>query len=161
PDVAPHGWVRDRKSKEWRPRKRAGRRADPERQLAAAAEDPDVAPDWVDRDPEPARLVDGDAGARPAPAQRPEPPSKEVVDDIAAMGGFVGVMLLPGLMRLDPHCGGALADNWDRVVGAAIPLICRSERVVQWVTGTSGLRLWLGLAVALKPVGTAIVQHHI
>lgn len=188
-DRAPMGWTWDRKGREWRPRQRSGRkpkdddsttpaartdqRRPPGRRRRDTAPDPDAETSegvreesggWqAERDPEPARLADDDRKTRlpdnvlPPPREIPQ----DVKEDIEGSIGLVGMAVLPPIMKADPVCGGALVESWDKVAEACVPLICRSERVVSWMTGAGGLRDWLGLALALKPVGSAIIAHHV
>ena len=82
-------------------------------------------------------------------------------EDLAAAMGLVGMVLLPFGEKLDPYCGAALTGSWERVSEACVPLLMRSERVVKFMTTAGGLGDWVGLAIALKPLGEAIVKHHI
>jgi hypothetical protein len=87
---------------------------------------------------------------------------KQVKDDIAGLTGLVGVPILSLLQQIDPYCGSALAQNFEPIVDAALPLICRSERIVRYFSeDKSDWLLWGKLALALKPVGQAILQHHV
>lgn len=183
-DRAPMGWTWDRKAREWRPRQRSGRkpkdeppptRADSRRPPRAPRVEPNelVDEDQVDepagweaeRDPEPARLAEDVDDRKSRRTENMLPPRRVIPDDvredIAASVGLVGMAVLPPILKHDPVCGGALAESWGKVADACVPLICRSERVVSWMTGAGGLRDWLGLAIALKPVGSAIIAHHI
>lgn len=159
PERAPHGWTLDRKTREWRPKKRAGRSRKPAEEHQA--EDAPPAEDgWqAERDPEPARLSEKQRSAPKEREQRTVPTT--VKDDLMGALGLIGAIVLPPVMRADPHCGGALADNWERIAEATVPLLCRSNAVVEWMTSASGLRDWIGLAIALSPVGKAILQHHV
>ena len=169
PDLerAPHGWTLDRKTREWRTKKRAGRsrKSVDEHQAedappAADGENGRFGDGWqAERDPEPARLSEKPRSAPREREQRTVPTS--VRDDLMGALGLIGAIVLPPVMRADPHCGGALADNWERIAEATVPLLCRSTAVVEWMTSASGLRDWIGLAIALSPVGTAILQHHV
>lgn len=163
PDRAPHGWTLDRKTKTWRPKKRAGRnrkdngehQADDQPAAAAA----DEGGGWqAERDPEPARMHE-DAEPRKPSIVREIP--QEIKDDLAAMVGLLGMVVLEPIARADPICGGALVDNWERVTDATIPLLIRSPTIVGWMTTAGGLRDWIGLGIALRPVITAVWSHHV
>jgi len=88
---------------------------------------------------------------------------QQVKDDIAGLAGLVAAPILSLLQAVDPYCGTILASNLEPVVDAALPLICRSERIVRYFTqDTAGdWLLWGKLALALAPVGRAIVEHHV
>lgn len=131
---------------------------------AATAGSPDAgAPDRPQRDPDPSWMRDD--GKKPEePKKRFDPKSvpAEVRDDIGGALGLAATVLLPPVERADPHCGGAVSDNFDRIIEKAIPLICRSERIVSWMQAEGGGFMdWLGLAIALGPVAKAVAEHHI
>lgn len=87
---------------------------------------------------------------------------KQVQDDIAGMAGLVGTPILALARSIDPYCGGALADNFEGVIDATLPLICRSEKIVKYFSeDTADWLLWGKLAMALAPVGKAIAEHHV
>lgn len=156
PDGIPGDWVRDRTSKQWRPPRRPGPKP--------AEPDPGAGDGggWqAERDPGAARLRDDhDSGSSPPPGASSPPPG-EVSEDLAAAMGLVGMIVLPVGERIDPYCGAALTSCWGRVSEACVPLLMRSERVVKFMTTAGGIGDWFGLALALKPVGEAIVKHHI
>lgn len=166
---APRGWTWDRKGRHWTARQRGPVLWTAEG--AAAGTEPDAAADADaavpgKRDPAPAWQRDdgskpgaGDDGKKP---WDPKSVSAEVKDDIGGMLGLAAAIVLPAAEHADPHCGGALADNFDRIVEKAIPLICRSERVVKWMQAEGGGFMdWIGLGIALAPVGRAVAEHHI
>src|SRR5215469_858153 len=183
PDLerAPKGWTWDRKGRSWKPRVR-GRRAvgadsppvqSPDPRPAGDVPGPDAArssgPGTSDPDPAYMNAGDedqGDEDARPAggdegPLRFDEVP-QQVKDDIAGLAGLVGAPILAMLRTLDPYCGTALAENYEPIVDAALPLICRSRKIVRYFTDDhADWLLWGKLAMALKPVGQAILQHHI
>src|SRR5215469_4428512 len=167
------GMIRDRKTGEWRAKRRPGR--PPKNPDAAASVSPPpaaaaaappaaaaAAPPDQDRDPGPAWQQD-DAG--PAAARRRlsiDDVPRVVIDDIAGFAGLVGAPLLAILQQADPYCGSALAQNYEPIVDAVLPLLCRSEKIVSWFTGDkSDWLLWGKLALALAPVGRAIFEHHV
>lgn len=161
-DRAPRGWRFDKQHWRWVPRLSPGRKpknADPE--SAEPGESYDSAAS--ERDPDPSWMRDANDGPGSAPgklafAEVPE----QVKDDIAGLAGLVGIPILSLLQQADPYCGSALAQNFEPIMDAALPLICRSERIVRYFTDDkSDWLLWGKLALALKPVGQAILQHHV
>lgn len=87
---------------------------------------------------------------------------KKVKDEAAGFAGLVGVPILSLLQAADPYCGTALAENFQPIVEAALPLILRSERAVRFFTSDDNDWLnWIGLAMALRPVAVAIAEHHV
>ena len=177
PDAsAVRGWTWNRKGRNWMPRQRGpvlfqdlprpGRDSSPDGSdgLRQGSDSPAAAGTGPgpDRDPEPGWMRDDSDSKPKAPSFDPSKVSREVRDDISGMCGLVGMALLPPLVRADPVCGGAFAENFDRLVEKAVPLICRSERVVRWMTADmGGLGDWIGLGVALAPVAGAFMQHHV
>ena len=81
---------------------------------------------------------------------------------MAGLAGLVGIPILTLLQQADLYCGSVLAQNFEPIVDAALPLVCRSERIVRYFTeDKADWLLWGKLALALKPVGQAILQHHV
>lgn len=159
PADVPEDWVRDRKTGEWRaPRKRGpkGRSLDVENLDVETSSDDEPAGWGAERDPEPARLT----GDTPAPPDEPKD-AKQVKEDLQGILGLVGLVVLPPIARADPHCGGVLVDNFDNIADKCVPLIARSPRLVRWLTSAGGARDWVMLGVALRPVASAVVAHHI
>lgn len=164
---APKGWTWNRKGGHWQPKERGkilwhASGADAAAGDGAQADDTSPA---QPRDPAPAWMGDPEqdsssGGGKPKPAKVEV--TQKVRDDVGGILGFAGALLLPPMVRADPHCGGALAQNWGQIADACIPLISRSQTVVRWLTTDSGgLMDWLGLAVALAPVGRAVLEHHV
>jgi hypothetical protein len=156
PVTAPHGWTWDRGNRRWRPRKTAGRAGN-----ATAAPGPadqpgagDPAPGWAgDGPPSP-----GPGDPRPAFEDIPQ----AVKDDIAGFAGLVGAPVLALLEAADPYCGSALAQSFEPIVDACLPLMCRSEKIVKYFTSDmSDWMLWGKLAMVLAPVGRAVWEHHV
>ena len=190
-NTAPHGWVWNRASGSWRPAKRApkpGTRRESILNAAAASSgsgdrsEPAAGPvnaaphSPTDQDPAPGWQGDGQAageaplggdsvGSLPRTASgklRFDDVPQQVKDDIAGLAGLVATPILSLLQSLDPYCGTALAQNLEPVVDAALPLICRSERIVRYFAeDQADWLLWGKLAMALKPVAQAIAEHHI
>ena len=85
-----------------------------------------------------------------------------VRDDIAGFAGLVGAPVLAMLQQADPYCGTILAQNFEPIVDACLPLLCRSEKIVRYFTGDqSDWLLWGKLAMALAPVAKAVIAHHV
>lgn len=162
PVMAPKGWRWDSKKRDWVPAKRVTRRTDdgPDPAWADAGDD-----GWrADRDPDPAHLDDG-GSRKGSDKDRDRPPSgslsEEDADDLQAVLALAGALMLPTVARIDPVCGGAAVDSWDKVSEKLVPIIARSKSMTEWATKAGGLRDWLGLAAALQPVGEAVLRHHV
>lgn len=81
---------------------------------------------------------------------------------MAGFAGLVGAPVLALLKQADPYCGSVLAENYEPIVDAVLPLLCRSEKIVRYFSGDqSDWLLWGKLALVLAPVGRAIVEHHV
>lgn len=158
PDDVPAGHVWDRQAKTWRePRKPGPRNAAGGDGEADNGEDRDGG--WrADRDPGAAHL----SGGAPEPEAPGRKVSQEDRDDVA---GLLALLAIPvgALAELrDPYCGAVFADSMPRIVSAATPIVCRSDKVMRWLTaGSGGLMDWIGLARALAPVAGAVVHHHV
>jgi hypothetical protein len=168
PVAAPKGWTWNRRSQSWQARIRGPR--------IAAAPDPgaDVsretsAPAPGSTDPAPAWLQDDGGASNEGPKQEPrgdhvpfDQVPQQVKDDVAGLAGMVGAPVLAFLKSVDPYCGAAAADNYESVVDATLPLMLRSQKIVAYFTGDkSDWLLWGKLALALKPVATAVAEHHV
>lgn len=149
PVNAPYGYTKDKDG--WRPKKRPGRGGS----LKAA---PDLVDEGQadDRDPDPSWHTGGGSAGKP-----PYEASKSDQDEVASLLALLYSVPADFLLTVDPYCFGALNDNFESVIDATLPIVCRSERVVKYITGTSGLILWIKLAVALKPVLVAGWRHHV
>lgn len=91
--------------------------------------------------------------------------------------GKVAMLLMVGgsaFAARDPQCGGALLDaipdrdtpedEGEPVTGLATALtdlICDSPDIVKWFTTSGSYMKWLTLALAIQPVVTSVVHHHI
>lgn len=167
---APRGWTMDRRSKTWKPRQRgpvlfrgdAGSAPDGDgpgdTDAGARAEggnqrDPD--PAWLRDDTEPGKADDGKIAFADVP--------KEVKDDIAGLAGLVGTPILAMLQQIDPYCGTILAQSYEGIIDATLPLICRSKKIVKYFSAEdqTDWLLWGKLALALKPFAQAVIQHHV
>lgn len=166
---APRGWTWARKDKRWAPRQRGPvlwQVGTP----SGAADAPDdsgheTGAEGQHRDPDPSWLRDDskkDSKGSDRPRFDPRSVSQETRDEIGSILGLIAVVLVSPIERADPVCGGALADSADKIIAKMIPLICRSERVVGWLSADGGGVLdWLGLAIALAPVIGAVFAHHV
>lgn len=172
PVKAPYGWAWDRTPGRWRPAKKRGQypRAKAENASSAAPADSSPAagpghplPPEDGRDPDPAWFAGGDRPPPPPPKRLSiDDVPAQVVNDIAGFAGLIGAPLLAMLQTADPYCGSVLAQNFQPIVDATLPLLCRSERIVAYFTGDkSDWLLWGKLAIALAPVGRAIIEHHV
>ena len=167
PGIAPRGWTWARTQRAWRPRKSAGRPpknpGDSEPKPPAGKVANPFAPGEPesDRDPDPSWVT----GETRPPEQMQLPFAqvpKQVKDDIAGFAGLIGTPILALIQSVDPYCGGALMQCFEPAVDAALPLLCRSERIVRYFSeDTSDWLLWGKLAIALAPVGRAVLAHHV
>jgi hypothetical protein len=165
PELAPYGWMRDPKTQEWRPRKRAGRAGKSAAATPASGvdvdsgqeQDPEEGSPPPGRDPEPARMS-GAVGPEPS---GPPQVSRETENDIAGMVALLYSVPADFLVMRDPYCFGVLNQSLDSVIKATVPIICRSQLAVDFVTGKQGLILYIKLAVALRPFLTALWAHHV
>lgn len=158
--LAPKGWVWNRAARQWKPRLRAAaasQQQEPQQQrssepLEAAAERQDPDPVWAQ-------------DAKPAEQKRKqsiEDIPKETVDDMAGFAGLVGAPVLAMLQQADPYCGSVLAQNYEPIIDAVLPLLCRSKKITDYFAGDkSDWLLWGKLAMALAPVGRAFIEHHV
>jgi hypothetical protein len=163
PELAPRGWRYDTGSRQWVARLSPGRK---KKNRSA----PDTTGDGTEggqspgqeRDPDPAWMRNGDPEPLPPGKLKFGDVPEQVKDDIAGMAGLIGIPILSLLQQVDPYCGSALMQNYEPVVDAALPLLCRSRKIVDYFTGDkSDWLLWGKLALALKPVGQAVLEHHV
>lgn len=163
---APRGWTWQRKDRKWAPRQRGPivyqEDGDVPDRAPAADGGADPVVTGQDRDPDPSWAGD-DEPRRDEPgklAYKDVP--RAVKDDIAGLAGLVGIPILSMLQQIDPYCGGVLAQAYEGVVDACLPLICRSQKVVRYFQADkSDWLLWGKLGIALKPFATAVLQHHV
>lgn len=161
----------DRQEKRWRKKLRPGRGGNATFKTDAKyrfeTTEPRTVPraepseDREGKDPDPGWMRED----KPKPGKggkfRYEDVPLEIKNDIAGFAGMAGIPVLSFIQRIDPYCGGALAQQYEEVVKACLPLICRSEKVVKFFSGESNWVHYLALASALQPVATAVYQHHI
>lgn len=168
---APYGWTVDRDGNR-RPKKTAGRpRKSPAAtppvtpatgSAPAAAGAQSAEPAAAEgHDPDPAWVQDDKPAGRKR-RQSIEDVPRETVDDMAGLAGLVGAPILAILQQADPYCGTVLAQNYEPIVDAVLPLLCRSKKITDYFAGDqSDWLLWGKLAMALAPVGRAFLEHHV
>lgn len=61
----------------------------------------------------------------------------------------------------DPYCGGVMEAQVSPVAARMTAIIMDHDDWVAWFTRSGGFVKWLMLATALKPIGEAIVAHHV
>jgi len=175
--AAPLGWTWNRGERRWKPKKSTGRggyaRTPGQGRAAQASSSPpkpppDEATDGAGaglRDPEPSWFREPGEDNRGREDGRQlsfDDVSQAVRDDIAGFAGLIGAPVLGLLQAADPYCGTALAQAYEPIVDAVLPLLCRSEKIVSYFAGDkSDWLLWGKLAMALAPVARAIYEHHI
>lgn len=174
---APKGWTWNRGTRSWQPKQRGELLWRPEAATNAAARfkppaEPQPDSGWF-KPPEPPPLpeIPGERDPDPRHLSDEAPPDgklkladvpQAVKDDIAGLAGLVGTPILAVLQSMDPYCGGAIADAYEGIVDATLPLICRSEKIVKYFSeDKADWLLWGKLALALGPVAKAIGEHHI
>lgn len=163
---APKGWTWNRGGRYWAPKVRGktlwspGSAQEPVDPPRSTREDP-VAPEReAQRDPDPPwmRPDSSSKGGK----LRPEDVPQKVQDDIAGFAGLIATPILAVVKSADPYCGAALADSFESIFDATMPLMLRSETLVKYFSdeGNDWL-VWGKLAVALAPVAKAVVEHHV
>ncbi len=188
---APYGWMFDKGIGKWRPKKRAGRTKgspnrpagyrrpttrsgrkaaatprepvwthlpEPTPELTADEEVPeeedlrdlDPAPAWQEQPGEPA-------------AQPPEAVPTDMKAEIRALVALLYSIPAEPLAMVDPYCFGPLdeAETAIPIVNALTDIVCASPTVAAWAASASGLRPWIRLGIAFKPVARNVVAHHI
>ncbi len=172
---APKGWAWQRRSRSWTPRQRGpvlwhGESA----QQTPGADVPapssgghgDAAPGPEQQDPDPPWMRETGAAADSKKTAggklKFDEVPQAVKDDMAGLAGLVATPVLALLQQADPYCGTILAQNFEPVLDATLPLICRSEKIVAYfTTDQADWLLWGKLALALAPVAKAFADHHI
>ena len=166
PVKAPLGWTWDRGVHKWRPKKPRGRNrsaASTPAETPVISHDEPGTDDRAGRDPDPAWMRgDDDKAAAGGKLKFADVPG-QVKDDIAGLAGLIGMPVLAFLRTVDPYCGQALMDSYEPAVDAALPLICRSRKIISYFADDdrSDWLLWGKLAIALAPVARAVAEHHI
>lgn len=170
---APKGWAWRRGSRSWAPRQRgpvlwhgepgvpgadaSGPDAGGHREAAPGPEQHDPEPSWMRPDG-----GAGDSSKASGGKLKFDDVPQAVKDDMAGLAGLVATPVLALLQQADPYCGTILAQNFEPVLDATLPLICRSEKIVKYFTeDQADWLLWGKLAMALAPVAKAFADHHI
>lgn len=161
PVSAPFGYRWDTGKREWVVKRSAGGRKAGAAWFGKKEPEPEPVFDEFEqefeKDPAPAHMT----APRKSSAKTPVRVSKKTKDDMAGALGMIGVLLIP-LSNADPYCGGALVDNYEKIVTALIPLLCKSQTVVNFFAGeTTDWMLWINLIIAMSPVAVAVGKHHI
>lgn len=178
----------DAKERNWRPKKTRGRvpndqaRGRSPRKKQSGSKGPRqvarqplaVAPDPVDADVLEQLLAEEAEQYDPPPAWQEEPgetpaaaaagpgPGDTMRADIKALIALTFTIPTEPLALLDPYCFGALTedDTAAGVVDALTDIVCASPKVAAWAASAVGLRPWIKLGIALKPVAVSAVKHH-
>ena len=82
--------------------------------------------------------------------------------DIHAKLSFM--LEIPGQLwaARDPICGGTFVEQRPAIADALTDIVCESADLVAFFTGPAGgFMRYLNLAVALMPVGQAVMAHHV
>lgn len=186
--VAPFGWLWDSKESNWRPKKTRGRVPDsqargrsPRKKKSAKAAPRKVVRQPLAEVPDPVDvavlddvLAEDAEGWDPAPAWQEEPgeapaataegpgPGSTMRADIKALIALTYTIPTEPLALLDPYCFGALTEDQTAagVVDALTDIVCASPKVAAWAASAVGLRPWIKLGIALKPVAVHAVKHH-
>lgn len=108
----------------------------------------------VDPDPDPDSNV-----SIPARVRTKVP--KKIRDDIEGQLGFLLGISAGIVSARDPICGDALTSNLDKIASAMTPIVCKSSKLVEYMTRGGGLIDYIALGAALQPVITTVVSHHI
>lgn len=127
------------------------------------ADVPDDPGDLLD-DPEDLLPPDPKPNRRSGPTKARKPTGRVTAAQRKTVKDGCELMLtaLAGTWALrDPHCGGAALDAADPVAARLVPIICRNPRWLEWFTEGDGLMDYLGLAIALRPVASAVWGHHV
>lgn len=120
--------------------------------------------DRAARLPASAHLRRGKGRRDAKPASQPEPDIKitpKVIGDIEGKLAFwLGLTAEPWAVA-DPYCGKAYADQVPEIARRLAPIICQSPDLVRWFSKSSTFILWTELGIAVRPVATAVVKHHV
>jgi hypothetical protein len=139
--------------------------AAPELETSYPAEDwtppPDAEPEI---EPEPAHARKDWRKAPRSKGQKGKPP-RVTVGVRGDINAKIGLMLeIPGQIwaARDPVCGGTFVQQRPQISSALTDIVCQSSDLVAWFTGPGGsFMLWFNLAVAMWPVATIALAHHV
>jgi hypothetical protein len=189
PERAPYGWMRDKTTGQWRPKKSPGRpkgstaprsrknapRSKRPRKRATSARGPaqltavhdDEEAQQIEPNPNPDH--DPPASWQEQPGQEAEEPPDQssgkasLQQDVRALVAMV--YTIPGdiLPNIDPYCFGPLADpkTTVTVIDSVTEIVMGSPKVAAWVASASGLMPWIKLGLAVKPVVANGWRHHV
>lgn len=97
-------------------------------------------------------------------AKQQEPDVKvtpKVIGDIEGKLAFwLGLTAEPWAVA-DPYCGGVYAGQVPDIAKKLAPIICQSPDLVRWFGKSSTFILWTELGIAVRPVATAVIKHHV
>lgn len=74
------------------------------------------------------------------------------------------VLEIPGRVwqARDPVCGSVFIEQRPAIADALTEIVCGSPDLVAWFTGQGGqFMLWFNLVMAVWPVGTMVMAHHV
>jgi len=100
-------------------------------------------------------------GATQRPAAPPVKITPALTRDIEGKLALLAAVPVAGFAAADPACGGALSDNLNPAIKAAVPLILQSDQAVRWLTEGGIYIQLLTLAQALMPVMVMGWRHHV
>jgi hypothetical protein len=84
---------------------------------------------------------------------------QEIRDKVYTMIALPGGMLA---MVGDVHCGTAITNQAEAIANAMVPIVLRNDYMLKFfMAGDGNFMDYIGLGMALYPVGKAIVDHHI
>lgn len=78
----------------------------------------------------------------------------------AKLALVLGVVAMPW-KTADPYCGGAFADDVEKMAKAWAPLLCQSAEIVRFFTKTSTFMLWVAALGSMQGVASCVYAHHI
>lgn len=173
PVKAPKGWTWDRKTRNWRPKVRGPVLA----RLYGGHDD-----GRADGGPDPGGAASDGAGPEaeggetdhdqgdPAPGWQSDTNpivtfelDEEAKAEIHALIALAYLPFGQTLPLVDPYCFGPLGEDETSsdIIGAVSDIVCGSPRVAKWVASAAGLRPWIKLGYALKPVAVNAWRHHV
>ncbi len=114
---------------------------------------------WDDLPPDPAPVNRRSSGpVVPKTYGKVTPAMKKRI--AAELEVYIELLAMPVMMR-DQHCGGAIHDNAGKVADAISQILARYPDVAHKFVTTGVFADGLKLALALKPIGEAIWEHHV
>lgn len=116
------------------------------------ADGPDTEP--VEPDPKPNRLK----SAGPKDTPKVTAATRREIKSKLEVGILFGAAVWS---QRDPYCAGVLSAQTEEIVDRATAVICRSPKMLNWLTSTGEYTDWIMLLTAITPVITAIWAHHV